>query len=205
MLIYAQMIDKINMIESLESIQTMNNCQLENYVPDKEQLRRVGSLLDITRQCEDVGIIVTVLGGYGLDDIYGKLTRSHDDIDMLVADSQIDDVKTVLEILGYQRDLGEVGKYVYKNVMMDPSFKVEFAGLSTLGQFTEKDTDYFIPSEANASLDGQLFRAMTLRGQKDIIEIQNIRAEQEKWNDYPTAKRQNQSSLISELERRNIV
>lgn len=199
------MIDKINMIESLESIQTMNNCQLENYVPDKEQLRRVGSLLDITRQCEDVGIIVTVLGGYGLDGIYGKLTRSHDDIDMLVADSQIDDVKTVLEILGYQRDLGEVGKYVYKNVMMDPSFKVEFAGLSTLGQFTEKDTDYFIPSEANASLDGQLFRAMTLRGQKDIIEIQNIRAEQEKWNDYPTAKRQNQSSLISELERRNIV
>ena len=199
------MIDKINMIESLESIQTMNNCQLENYVPDKEQLRRVGYLLDITRQCEDVGIIVTVLGGYGLDDIYGKLTRSHDDIDMLVADSQIDDVKTVLEILGYQRDLGEVGKYVYKNVMMDPSFKVEFAGLSTLGQFTEKDTDYFIPSEANASLDGQLFRAMTLRGQKDIIEIQNIRAEQEKWNDYPTAKRQNQSSLISELERRNIV
>lgn len=183
----------------------MNNRQLENYVPDKEQLRRVGSLLDITRQCEDVGIIVTVFGGYGLDGIYGKLTRSHDDIDMLVTDAQIDDTKTVLEILGYQRDLDEVGKYVYKNVMMDPSFKVEFAGLSILGQFTEKDTDYFIPSEANASLDGQLFRAMTLRGQKDIIEIQNIRAEQKKWNDYPAAKRQNQSSLISELERRNIV
>ena len=183
----------------------MNNCQLENYVPDKEQLRRVSSLLDITRHCEDAGIIVTVFGGYGLDGLYGKLTRSHDDIDMLVTDSQIDDIKTILEILGYQRDLNEIGKYVYKNVMTDSSFKVEFAGLSTLGQFTKKDTGYFIPSEANASLNGQLFRAMTLRGQKDIIEIQNIRSKQEKWNDYPTEKRQNQSSLISELERRNIV
>jgi len=46
---------------------------------------------------------------------------------------------------------------------------------------------------------------MTLRGQKDIIEIQSIRAKQEKWNDYPVEKRQNQSSLISELERKNIV
>jgi len=183
----------------------MNTCKLENYLPDKKQLRRVGSLLDIIRQCEDTGIIVAVFGGYGLDGIYGKLTRSHDDIDILVTDSQIDDVKTVLEILGYQRDLSEVGKYVYKNAMIDPSFKVEFAGLSTLGQFTEKDTDYFIPSEANASLEGQLFRAMTLRGQKDIIEIQNIRAAQEKWNDYPTEKRQNQSSLIRELEQKNIV
>ena len=193
------------MVKSLESIQTINNNQLENYIPDKEQLRRVGSLLDIARQCEDIGIIVTVLGGYGLDGIYGKLTRSHDDIDMLVTDSQINGVKTVLEILGYQRDLNEVGKYVYKNVIMDPSFKVEFVGLSTLEKFTKKDMNYFIPSEANASLDGQPFRAMTLQGQKDIIEIQNIRAKQEKWNDYPIAKRQNQSSLISELERKNIV
>lgn len=178
---------------------------LKNYVPDEKQLRRVGSLLDITKQCEDAGIIVTVFGGYGLDGIYGQLTRDHDDVDMLVLDSQIDDTKKALETLGYQRDLNEVDKYVYKNVMIDPSFKVEFAGLSILGQFTEKDTDYFIPSEANASLDGQLFRAMTLRGQKDIIQIQNIRAEEEKWSNYPTEKRQNQSSLISELERRKIV
>jgi len=183
----------------------MNNYQLENYIPDKEQLRRVSSLLDITKQCEDTGIIVTVFGGYGLDGLYGKLTRGHDDIDMLVTDSQIDDIKTILDILGYQRDLNEVGKYVYRNVMIDPLFKVEFAGLSTLEQFTKNGTGYFIPSEANASLDGQLFRAMTLRGQKDIIEIQSIRAKQEKWNDYPVEKRQNQSSLISELERKNIV
>ena len=183
----------------------MNNCQLENYAPDEEQIRRVGSLLGIARQCEDAGIIVTIFGGYGLDGAYGKLTRSHDDIDMLVSDAQIDGAKTVLETLGYQRDLDEVDKYVYRNVMLDPLFKVEFTGLSTLEQFTKKGTGYFIPSEANASLDGQLFRAMTLRGQKDIIKIQNARAKQKGWSDYPSAKRQNQSSLIRELKRRNIV
>lgn len=205
MVLCNQIIDKTNMIKSLKITQTINNCQLENYIPDQEQTRRVGYLLEITKQCEDVGAIVIVFGGYGLDGIYGKLTRGHDDIDMLVTDSQIDDVKTVLDTLGYQRDLDEVGKYVYKNMMMDPSFKVEFAGLSTLRQFTEKDIDYFISSEANASLDGQPFKAMTLRGQKDVIKIQNIRAEQEKWNNYPAEKRQNQSILINELERRNIV
>lgn len=178
---------------------------LNNYVPDEEQLRRVSSLLDITKQCEDAGIIVTVFGGYGLDGTYGQLTRGHDDVDMLVLDSQIDDTKKVLETLGYKSNLDEIDKYVYKNVMIDPTFKVEFVSISALERFTEKNADYFIPSKPNASLNGQLFRAMTLRGQKDIIEIQNIRAKQKEWKDYPTSKRQNQSTIISELERRNIV
>lgn len=177
----------------------------EDYRPKEEQLRRMTLLLNIAKKCEEAGILVVIFGGYGLDGMCGKLTRDHDDIDMLVADDQLENMIDTLSALGHCQKLKEDNKYVLSNETVDPKFKIELTGLGTLIEFTEKDTDYFVPTEPNAILNGQPFRAMTLRGQKEIIRIQNMRAEQNKWGSYSATKRRNQSWIIDALEQKRII
>lgn len=177
----------------------------ESYVPNEEQLQRAASLLDLVKVCEETNIDVTVMGGYGLDGLHGKLTRDHGDIDMLVADEHLEQIRKILDTLGYLQDPSEVDKFVYRKETVDPEFKIEFVGVSSLDQFTDRGAGYFIPGEPNATLNGQPFKAMTLRGQKEMVEIQNKRAKQKGWDVYSPAKRQNQSWLISILEQKGTI
>lgn len=173
----------------------------EKYEPSDEQLLRMASLLDIIKSCETADIDTTVLGGYGLDGLNGKLTRNHDDIDMIIADEDLNKMDEIMISLGYRQDPNETDKAVFKNGLSDPHFKIEYAGSSALNQFSDKGVGYFVPTEPNAILNGQPFKAMTLKGQKEMIGIQNRRAEQNGWGEYSPAKRQNQSWLIDKLEK----
>lgn len=198
---YGQLLNK-----PAESLVTRaEGVKLEGYIPSEEQLRQVNSLLEITKRCEEAGIVVVVSGGYGFDGLYGKLTRPHGDIDMLVVGSDMSGFTGILEDLGYSQDFAEADKNVYRNAKINPNFKVEFASADMLGQFTEEGVDYFIPDEPNATLNGQSFKAMTLRGQKKAVEIQNVRAKQKGWGNYPEEKRLNQNALIADLEQKGVI
>jgi len=190
-----------------EQIPTRENIDInpESYIPDEKQLLQMTSLLEILKTCKITDINPIVLGGYGLDGMYGKLTRDHDDIDMLVDDKQLEKMAKIMNTLGYRQDPNELDKAVFKTEFNN-HFKIEFAGISTLlNQFSYKDKSYFIPDKSNAILNGQPFKAITLRGQKEIIEIQNLRAKQKGWGPYPLAKRQNQSWLINILKQRGVI
>lgn len=184
---------------------------LDSYQPSEEQLNQLSALIDIVKKTEKENLETVLLGGYALDGLYGKLTRSHGDIDLLVGGGQegFESFKNILGELGYYADTSEVSqtdqeKSVYRNKQMNPTFKVEFAKLSALSAFIRKDEniDLYIPKDCNASLNGQPFKAFTLYGCKRTIEIQNSRAKVRDWGNYPDEKRNNQNLLIKVLEKR---
>lgn len=178
---------------------------LEGYIPPEEQIRQVNSLLEITQRCEEAGIVAVVTGGYAFDGLYGKLTRPHGDIDILVVGSDLSGLVSILEDLGYSRDTEKGDRNEFRNAEINPKFKVEFASADMLRDLTDKGLDFFVPTEPNASLNGQSFRAMTLRGLKEGIEIQNTRAKQQGWGRYPEDKKLNQEALIEALEQKGVL
>ena len=62
----------------------MGRNKIFNYHPSDEQLRKLNSLLAILVKCHQLGIRVWVTGGYGLDALYGTLTRDHNDFDLFI-------------------------------------------------------------------------------------------------------------------------
>jgi hypothetical protein len=181
---------------------------LDNYEPSEKQMHRLNALIDIVKKCDEEDLEIVLLGGYALDGLYGKITRPHSDIDLLVGGVQkeFDKFKKILEELEYDSDTNETDqeKGVYRNKNTDPDFKVEFAALSALNNFITKDEniELYIPKEDNASLNGQTFKALTLYGCKRAIEIQNDRSKERNWGEYPEEKRNNQKLLIEFLEKR---
>lgn len=175
--------------------------QLENYLPDEEQLIYASELLTITSQCEKQDINYAVGGGYGLDGLYGKLTRAHGDIDMLVKDEDIHRFELLLESLGYSKYEGDSdkNKTVFKNPNLPTDFKVEFASDKLLTEYEQKDIGAFFPHIPNASIGDRKFRCIPLNEAKQLVEIQNIRAKEQVWRDYPDEKKLNQLAILEAL------
>jgi hypothetical protein len=175
---------------------------LDEYAPSEEQKKQLNSLLMILEKCEENGVEMVVAGGYSLDGLYGKLTRPHEDVDMIVMNSNMSNAQKIMEGLGYQQYFGDSdkNKFVYHN---SDGFKVEFVSSDLLAKYAGKDgLDFFIPQEKNAELNGYRFKAMTLKGQLKFIDIQNERAkEMGGWEKYPKYKEENRTELIESLSR----
>jgi len=162
---------------------------LENYQPSKEQLKRLRSLLDISSECQKQGITVWVFGGYGLDALYGKLTRDHRDFDLYVKEGSEEKLVEIIKKLGYYltpEKIGTVEKIVYRNKNLSSDFRLEYGTLEKIKKLTSAENlELLVPEKPLGKLQGQPIWTPTVEGFKRIIEINNRFAAKDKWEEYP--------------------
>lgn len=172
---------------------------LEYFATDVDK-HRFDIVKAILAKANDQNIRLSVFGGFGLDGLYGKMTRSHDDLDMFVDDKSYDVLKTMLEELGAELQEESAQKTVYTFPEIE-GFKIEFARVSVLSDFTDIDLDNFMPEDANALMGGLSFCAPNLTGQQEIIRIQTQRAAENDWP-YSQEKFENRDLLIGVLNKK---
>jgi len=172
---------------------------LEYFVTDIDK-QRFDIVKAILCKASERNIRVSVFGGFGLDGLYGKMTRSHDDLDMFVEDDKYESLKSLLAEMGadLQEESSEKTVCVFPGI---EDFKVEFARASVLREFTENDPTDFMPEEANASIDGVSLCTPNLTGQQEIIRIQTERAAENDWP-YSQEKFANRDILIDVLRKK---
>jgi len=170
---------------------------IKNYVPSDEQLNVANELTILCSETERAGVKMSVAGGYGLDALYGSLTRDHGDYDLLVADKDANALSEILLRKGYllENDESTVSKHVYTK----PGRKIEIGLLSAVAQALGMDESELLPDQPNGKLLGTDVYTPTIEAHKAIIAMQNLRATQESWQEYPDAKRVNQEVLLELL------
>jgi hypothetical protein len=158
--------------------------KVEKYSPSVEQEHRLNLLLNLVSTLELKNIKYTVMGGYGLDGLYGELTRDHGDIDMLINENDLDKTHRILIGIGFkfQREKNTSGS-VY--VHTETGTKLEIGSTALLSTYTEGDQSLFLPTESNASLGETPFRTATIEGHRIIQNIQVERAKQFNWDKNP--------------------
>ena len=169
----------------------------EEFVLEEIDRQKFAVVVSVINEAGERNIRISVFGGFGLDGLYGKMTRSHDDLDIFVEDADRDRFKSMLEGLGgeLRAESEEKTEYIFPEAS---GFKVEFAPLSVLGEFTDHDLSEFMPENCNASIDGLDFCAPNLAGQKEIIRIQTKRGAENDWP-YPEDKKQNRDEIMKIL------
>lgn len=144
------------------------------YQPSFEQKERLGLLKRIIVSLEGNHIKYSILGGYGLDGLIGKLTRDHKDIDMIVNPEDMEKVRVLLSEIEFKRkENKKSGIEVYLHEATKT--ELELADLKFVKNLFQGDLQILIPPETNAFLDGISFRTATLDGQEVIITIQQER------------------------------
>lgn len=177
---------------------------LDEYTPDDEQLKQLDALSSLQQECTVRGIAFSVLGGYGLDGLYGKLTRKHDDVDILVEEGKLIDFKLVLEDLGYVPNPDEEEKEDYIHPDLPHGFDIEFTDAAILREYPDISMQEVFPENNNAQLGTLSFKTPVLEVHKKIIEIQNKRKEELGWDDYDSIKASNQRIIIEVLESKEV-
>lgn len=72
------------------------------YQPSHEQKEQLELLQELLTRLEQQGVRFILAGGYGLDALYGSLTRNHKDYDFLVFDESVADFESILSELGFE-------------------------------------------------------------------------------------------------------
>jgi lincosamide nucleotidyltransferase A/C/D/E len=60
-----------------------------------------GEVLQFVRQLEDLGIAVWLDGGWGVDALLGEQTRPHSDVDIVIQEKDLPQLRRLLESQGY--------------------------------------------------------------------------------------------------------
>ena len=178
----------------------IKNSSLDTYTPTKQDLERTNLLLDIFEECENKGIKISIFGGYGLDSLYGKLTRGHEDIDISISKEDEEVFVKIIKAKGFVLEKGYFNPKEYKMEYLKEGFLLEYTTDDRLKYFPGMKREEFFPEKINGKLLGRAVRTPTLKGHKWMIEIQNKRAVTFGWGDYK--HRQNQNLLIKALEER---
>lgn len=167
----------------------MGEINLENYSPSEEQSKRLESLLAVSSECQKQGIIVWVFGGYGLDALYGKLTRDHRDFDLYVEGNLEEKFIEIIKKLGFYltpEKAGTIEKIVFKNKNLSSDFRLEYGTLEKIKKLVpDENLALLIPKEPSGKLHGHPIWTPTSEGFKKIIEINNQFAVKDKWEEYP--------------------
>lgn len=181
---------------------------IDSYIPSEEQLKQLEILGNLVNQCRQKEVDVCVVGGYGVDALYGKLTRDHGDVDLIVENGKKTEIENILKQMSFVRDLNNKDdkKVVYRagdDLNLSKDFKIEFGEMNSYEGFFsgEKTLGSFVPKENNGSLGGFLLKTLTLEGQKTVSEIQKTRALKEGWSDY--RHEENFNKVIAAVESRN--
>lgn len=165
------------MMKSPDNLKFTNGVEPDNpieYQPSFEQKERLGLLKRIIVSLERNHIRYSILGGYGLDGLVGKLTRDHKDIDMIVDPEDMEKVRVLLSEIEFKRKENKksgIEVYLHEGTKTE----LELADLKFVKNLFQGDMQRLIPPETNASLDGLSFRTATLGGQEAIIRIQQER------------------------------
>ncbi len=169
------------MTEKLEKGHTAIKNQ--TYEPSLEQQNRLKVLQGIVKEFEVVRGRYSIMGGYGLDGLYGALTRDHADIDMLLGTGFEDRGRDILFAMDIHKQLNkEIGAEVY--IHSPTKTKVEIIDWGLASKFIEADESLFIPEETNAVLGGVAFRTATLQGHDMAHALQLRRAKEGRWGKY---------------------
>ena len=168
------------------------------YLPSREQEERLSLLGSIVSALDAAGVRYAVAGGYGIDGLYGALTRDHDDIDLLIDDApgHIDRTRQSLENIGCVRlRTKKSGVEVFTHVPTGTI--IEIPTWAITAERTRAHDALFLPDFHNARLGTLTFPTMTLGGHEIYDETQSQRALEGGWGRYP--KREHKNWLIREL------
>ena len=180
------------------------------YRPSPNQLRQAEVLLELLRRCGEANVQVSLTGGYGLDALYGQLTRDHHDFDLLVEAGSRNTLVKILMDLGYEnvpaRNDPRRRKEEYVKRGSEDDYEVEFVTLDSaaLAYYAQQfgfrpDMALLFPSEPNGQLLGQLMHAATLEGVEMIDQVQQHNARELGWRAY---KHQEHHAMLLDLLRR---
>ncbi len=160
---------------------------IDTYSPSEEQLKQVDFLGKIVKGCSVKKIDYSIIGGYGLDGLYGSLTRDHDDIDILIKEGEGEVFEKLLAGLGFQHNDSIVDpvKKDFKHCGLNHNFKVSYATSDKLRDLVaDSDMAEVVPLKDTAHLLDFSFRAPTIKGNKIIAEALYKRAVKEGWGEY---------------------
>lgn len=114
---------------------------LDSYTPTESQKKQLDILFEIIGAAHEAGIPLFITGGYGLDALYGKLTRDHRDIDIYINSKDAPWLESQLEKLGFVETgetIGEVGKREYVNEKFSKDFTIEYGLLENAQKLVER-------------------------------------------------------------------
>jgi hypothetical protein len=184
--------------------------KFEEYTPAQNQLQQVLTLIRLLKHCDAKAIPVCVCGGYGLDALYGQLTRDHSDFDLMIHAESQNEFTRILGELGYEYvpERSVPGqKSAYHQRELAPRFKLEYATLdsSQLVQMVNQlgldfDRSLFFLNQPNGQLLGYSMRTPTIEGVEIIIQIQHYVAKERGWPPYKHL--QHQEDLLRVLKAR---
>jgi hypothetical protein len=156
------------------------------YRPSPNQMRQAEALIELLRRSDEANVQVSLIGGYGLDALYGQLTRDHHDFDLLVEAGSRDTLVKILIDLGYESDpAGTLGSAALAYYAQQFGFRPDMALL--------------FPIEPNGQLLDQPIHAATLEGVEMIDQVQQHNARELGWSAY---KHQEHHAMLLDLLRR---
>ena len=164
------------------------------YEPSPEQLQRFRLFSETLKKFDEHHVRYSVVGGYGLDGLYGKLTRDHDDIDLFVVSEDAGKARDCIKNLNFELTLVKAwGTEVYMQDATHTKLELVFPNADDLPK--ELDSSHFFPDADNAVIQGSSFRtefrALTLEGQEANHRSQNERAKKLGWREYPHSDTKN--------------
>jgi hypothetical protein len=188
----------------------MHDIPFNDYYPSANQRRQAQMLIELLQECDEQGIMISVFGGYGLDALYGQLTRDHGDFDLFAAPEAHPHLFGVLAAQGYRHvpEWREEGfKEVFIHPTVDAPFKVDIAPLNRtiLARIAQQigmelDIRMYFPEQPNGQLLGYSMRVPTLAGVESIDYAQTRRHTARGSAEY--AYRAHQTQLMTLLRER---
>lgn len=176
---------------------------LNNYLPSQQQQAQLDLLLNLLREAKKQAIEIIVTGGYGLDALYGKLTRNHRDFDLFVHFSDKDRFTNLLNNLGFistEKLIGKVKKEEFCSAKF-PNFSVEFGIIeNALDLLSPQQKSKVSQGYSLGSLNNNPVPTPNLTGYKIIIDLNNHLAVQNGEREYP--HKDWMETMIAELEKK---
>lgn len=174
---------------------------MNKFIPSQEDIERSELVLDIFQKSEENGVLTTLLGGFGLDALYGKLTRSHEDVDFGIHKSDEENFVRIISERGFKLKEKQENPKEYKVEYHKGNLILEYSTDDRLKYFSGIEYEDLFPNECNGILLGKKIRTPTLKGHKWMIEVQNERAKLKGWGKYKHLRIQKE--IIKELEIRD--
>lgn len=173
----------------------------KTYQLSAQQIKQKELLFKLIDTATQKNIRIFITGGYGLDALYGELTRDHRDIDIYIHAKDEDIFIELLHSIGFSstnKKVGEVQKREYKNPEFTDSFSIEYGVIEEgMKLLKEESMEEFIPDVPIGLLEGKPIPTFTLKAFKKAIEFNNSSAAK---HTEPYRNKQWLDELITKLE-----
>ena len=177
------------------------------YLPSPQQQKQLDALIALVLACHERDLLLSVVGGYGLDALFGKLTRDHHDFDIVIKSEDEPKFSELLLELGYRHvpEWSEPGrKEVYRLESLGDDFVLELVAVdetrlsAAAAQFgITIDLTTLFPKKPNGWLSGCTFRVPTVEGVELINQIQRLTGLERGWDEF--VHREHQEALLAYL------